>query len=146
MAKLIVTPTQAAQWLLETGFEGFQVIRMGQILAAESGLDAYAVNVVDSPGPAFRSLDVGLGQVNTYWGSPYTAEVWVEDIVTELLDPEANLAVCRRIFLARGGARDPLAGYNAWNVWRNVRPDGTRAVDQFYRQAVDAARAVGAWK
>jgi hypothetical protein len=135
MAKLPLTPTEAAQLFVDAGFRSWQVVRMGQIAMAESGLDGYAVNVVHRPGsPAHRSLDVGLCQINTWWNG-------VTDLrgVTDLLDPFWNAHTAYTIFTLRDGLRNPVLGYQAWTTYTSG------AFQRWQTQAVEAARAVGAW-
>lgn len=129
MAKLILTPALVAGMLRDAGFVGWQVVRMGQIAMAESALNAYAVNVVDNPESlAHRSLDIGLLQINTYWIDTQMHPI------AELLDPVENCQTAHDIFVARGGVRNPIDGYNAWTTYR------TGAYMKWQTQALEASR------
>ena len=127
------TPLQTAHMLLEAGFTGWPVATMGAICRAESGLNAYAINVVEaerradgSLNPAYRSIDVGIGQINTYWFPTHR--------IQDLLDPLYNLSLCRRIYLEAG---QWSAGYSRWNVYK------TGAHLPYAQDAINAARAAG---
>lgn len=141
---LTLSPFDIAERLLDAGFDGWQVVTGGAVVAAESGRDFYAVHVVDrefradgAPNPAFRSLDVGGGQINTYW--------WPQFAIRDLLDPAGNAAAMRYIWLDRFDSRltDTWAMRTAyaWSAWA-VYESG--AHEQYLSAAVDAAREAGA--
>lgn len=133
MAKLPISPVDTAYFLLEAGFVGWQVVRFGAIAAAESALNAYAINVNHIPGSiAHRSLDIGLLQINSFF--------WLSESVSIslLLDPAGNCRTAFDIFKYFGGLRDPVKGYNAWASYRN------RTFVPFHSQAYAAAEEAGA--
>ena len=127
MAHFNLTADDVARLLVAEGATGWTVVTMGAICAAESGRDAYAVNVNHAPGQAWhRSLDVGLFQVNTFF--------WPRWELDELLDPQINTNVALGI-LAVGG--NPPTGYRAWKAWTNgtFRP--------YMPECRDAANRIG---
>lgn len=134
MAKHLLTPEDTARLLLDAGFVTWQVVRMGQIAMAESGLDAYALGVNHKPAqPDHLSIDCGLLMLSNYWWLPSRGLA-----IRDVLDPVRNCAEAFEIFRARGGLRDPPAGYRAWSAYTN----GSYA--RWLPQALNAARAVGA--
>ena len=96
MAKLMLTSDQVATVLVEQGAKGWAVVTMGAIAVPESGRNAYAVNVNDSPDkPSHRSLDVGLFQINTFWNPTHP--------IADLLDPAYNTEFAVQILAVAGG-------------------------------------------
>jgi Lysozyme like domain len=127
MAHLLLTADDVARLLVAEGATGWTVVTMGAICAAESGRDAYAVNVNHAPGQAWhRSLDVGMFQVNTFFNSTQK--------ISELLDPEWNTTIALKILADAGG---PPVGYMRWNAYRNgmYRP--------YLPECRDAANRIG---
>jgi len=127
MAHLLHTADDVARLLVAEGATGWTVVTMGAICAAESGRDAYAVNVNHAPGqPWHRSLDVGLFQINTYWNP-------IQKIV-ELLDPRYNTALALAILYDAGG---PPTGYMRWKAFTSgtFRP--------YMPECRDAANRIG---
>jgi hypothetical protein len=108
VAKLMLTTHEVAELLVKAGGNGWTVVTMGAIAAAESGRNAYAVNVNDSPDkPSHRSLDLGLFQINTFFNPQHA--------IKDLLDPELNTRVALQILKDAGG---PPNGYNRWNAFK----------------------------
>ena len=108
MAKLILTSDQVASALVEQGAKGWTVVTLGAIAVPESGRNAYAVNVNDSPDkPSHRSLDLGLFQINTFWNPTHA--------IADLLDPAYNTRVALQILAGAGG---PPKGYERWNAYK----------------------------
>ena len=134
MASLTLSPLETARHLMAAGFVGWQVVRMGQIAMAESGLNAYALGVNSKPGqPDDLSIDCGLLMLNDYW--------WLAPrglAIRDVLDPARNCAEGFEIFRQRGGLTNPIPGYQAWTSYV------TGAIARWQQQAIDAARVVGA--
>lgn len=143
MATYPVAPNDVAKVAVAAGWKGWQVVTATAIAKAESGHNAYAINVVGNElrvdgtsNPAYRSLDVGLWQVNTYW--------WPSATVKDLLDPTKNAG---QAFAIWNGMYGKTAGtYSAkvtaaWDQWA-VYAAGLH--EQYLPAAVDAARAIGA--
>ncbi len=108
MASLLLTSDEIAQLLIATGGTGWTVVTMGAIAAAESGRNAYAVNVNHSPEkPSHRSIDVGLFQINTFFNPRHA--------IKDLLDPRYNTRVALAVLADAGG---PPTGYRRWNVYK----------------------------
>lgn len=140
---LILPPLTVAHHLIDAGFVGWRVVTGGAVITAESGRDAYAVHVVDrefrddgSHNPAYRSLDVGMGQPNTFWWPIFT--------IAELLDPAGNAAAMRYIWL--DGFNDATGSWEsrvdqAWRAWTTYRNGDHRP---YLPAAIEAAREVGA--
>ena len=130
---------EVARLAVVAGFTGYQVVTMTAISKAESNHDAYAVGVVDNPAapdsPSYRSLDVGLWQVNTYW--------WPNVPVAELLDPAGNARQARRVFTSRFDAAKGTwaervkVAYSGWAVYK------AGAHERHMPAAFQAAHAVG---
>lgn len=119
-----MTPTEAAQHLVDAGFTGWQVVTMTAIAGAESGFEPHAVHVVDSnpSSKAYRSIDMGLFQINDFW---WEAALRNADILkpglpasVQLLDPAINARAAWFVFIESGGDEDPHEGYEAWTTWR----------------------------
>jgi hypothetical protein len=127
MAKLMATPDEIAQLLARAGAQGWTVVTMGAIAVAESGRNAYAVNVNHSPEkPSHRSIDVGLFQINTFFNPQHA--------IKDLLDPEYNVGVALRILASAGG---PPSGYARWNTYK------AGAHTPYLTEARAAARRIG---
>jgi hypothetical protein len=145
MAHLNLTADDIARLLVAEGATGWTVVTMGAICAAESGRDAYAVNVNHAPGsppyrdpktgkwvdgkpaePWHRSLDVGLFQVNTFFNPVQK--------IAELLDPRYNTALALAILHDAGG---PPTGYMRWKAYEKgtYRP--------YMPECRDAANRIG---
>jgi hypothetical protein len=135
VAKLMVSPADTARLLVDAGFVGWQVVRMGSIAMAESGLDAYGLGVNHKPGqPDHLSIDCGLLMLSNYWWLPSRGLV-----IRDVLDPGMNCREGFAIFAQRGGLRNPVDGYRAWSAYTNG------AYVRWQGQAIDAARTVGAF-
>jgi hypothetical protein len=107
MAALMLTSDAIAELLVAAGGKGWTVVTMGAIAAAESGRNAYAVNVNHSPEKAsHRSIDVGLFQINSFFNPRHT--------IKDLLDPRYNTRVALAVLADAGG---PPAGYRRWNAY-----------------------------
>lgn len=135
MAKHLLSQEDTARLLVEAGFVAWQVVRMGQIAMAESGLDAYALGVNHKPGqPDHLSIDCGLLMLSDYWWLPSRGLA-----IRDVLDPVRNCAEAFELFKARGGLRNPVDGYRGWSAYTN----GSYA--RWLTPALVAARAVGAY-
>ena len=109
MATLVLTSDEVAELLIREGGRGWTVVTMGGIVVAESGRDAYAINVNHSPDkPSHRSIDVGLYQINSFFNSRHAIE--------DLLDPVYNTRVALDVLADAGG---PPKGYRRWNAFRS---------------------------
>lgn len=107
MASLLLTSDEIADLLIRTGGQGWTIVTMGAIAAAESARNAYAVNVNHSPEkPSHRSVDVGLFQINSFYHPRHA--------IKDLLDPRYNTRLALAILTAAGG---PPAGYRRWNAY-----------------------------
>lgn len=135
MAKQMVEPVAVAQMCKDVGFVGWQVVRMGQIAMAESGLNALALGVNFKPGAVDHlSIDCGLFMLNDYW--------WLNQRgleIKDVLDPLANVRETYEIFKALGGLRNPVLGYSAWTSYKSG------AFQKWQPQAIEAAKVVGAY-
>lgn len=108
MAALVLTADEVAELLIEEGAEGWTVVTMGGIVVAESGRNAYAVNVNHSPDkPSHRSIDVGLFQINSFFNPRHK--------IRDLFDPRYNTRVALRVLADAGG---PPSGYRRWNAYQ----------------------------
>ena len=108
MAALVLTSDEVAELLIQAGGRGWTVVTMGGIVAAESGRNAYAINVNHSPDkPSHRSIDVGLYQINSFFNPQHAIE--------QLLDPVYNTRVALQVLAGAGG---PPKGYRRWNAFR----------------------------
>lgn len=146
MAKLILTPVQWAAHAVDAGFAGWRVPTCVAVIGGETAgtFDAYTVNVVGkefrddgvTPNPAYRSLDVGGGALNTHW--------WPELSIPEKLDPALNVAEMHRIWKkifdeTQGAWADRVhAAWSTWDVYLNGN------YENYLSRAVDAARDIGA--
>jgi hypothetical protein len=143
MAALQITPNDVGKLAVAAGWKGWQVVTAIAVAKAESGHNGYAINVVGTelradgtPNLAYRSLDVGLWQVNTYW--------WPSATIKDLLDPTKNAGQAYAIW---NGTYTKTAGaYSAkvtaaWDQWA-VYEAGMH--EAYLPAAVDAARAIGA--
>jgi hypothetical protein len=107
MAALLLTSDEIAELLIEAGGKGWTVVTMGAIAAAESGRNAYAINVNHSPEKAsHRSIDVGLFQINSFFNPRHA--------IKDLLDPSYNTRVALAVLAGAGG---PPTGYRRWNAY-----------------------------
>lgn len=118
-----MTPVEVAQHLVDAGFTGWQVVTMTAIAGAESAYDPHAVHVVDSnpEAKAYRSIDMGLFQINDFWWEQALRDA---DILkpglpasVQLLDPAINARAARFVWVESGDG-DPHEGYEAWTTWR----------------------------
>jgi hypothetical protein len=143
MSKLILPIVDVATKVAAAGFTGWQIITGTAVIGAESRFDAYAVNVIGErfradgkPNPAYRSLDIGLFQVNTYWHPGFK--------IADLLDSDRNIAAARLIFLERWEAK-PNLGWNAWTAyaWSAWVTYKNGLHKPFESAAVTAAREAG---
>ena len=144
-SRLPVLAVDVAKLAKAAGWSGFRVATAVAVAKAESGWDAYAIGVVGSetrvvngveePNPAYRSLDVGLWQNNTYW--------WPV-AVKDMLDPAKNAGQAFKIWndgytKATGSFADKVhAGWLPWAVYKSG------AYEAFMPEAVDVARQIGA--
>lgn len=146
-SKLPLSFVEVAQHAVDAGWKGWQVVDAVAIAKAESGHDAYAIGVVGAPertladgtvepNPAYRSLDVGLWQINSFW---HPAQP-----IVDMLDPAKNAAYAFKMWTAKfesapGDWADRV--HAAWRQWA-VYKAGMHVA--YKSAAVDAARAVGA--
>lgn len=125
MAKLIVSDSDICKLIHDSGAPAnlADIVTFTAIVLAESGGNAYAVGVNGNPNrPSYRSLDVGLFQINTYWHPQYS--------IANLLDPLANTLAARTL---SGG----WATFAPWNAWHNG------AFNAFVPRAYAAAQGLG---
>ncbi len=144
-SRLPHTFPEVAKLAVAAGWSGWQVVTATAVARAESGLDGYAVGVVGSPtrpdgtpNPAYRSLDVGLWQINTYW--------WPSHKLSDLLDPIYNAGAAGKMWQAKFAAVTgtyAVKVHEAWSAWA-VYSAG--AHEPYMPAAVDAAREIGAVK
>ena len=148
---LPVEPVDVVRLVMEAGWKGWHVVTATAIAKAESNHDAYAVGVVKTeernspetgemgelePNPAWRSLDVGLFQINTHWHPQHK--------IADLLDPAYNTAAAYKLWQ---GTFDRTAGswadrtHAAWSPWAVY---DTGAFEQYLSMAAQAAREAGA--
>ena len=115
-----LTADEVARVLVATGWEGWEVVTMGAIIAAESGRDPLAVNPVKSADPrADRTADLGLAQLNTFWAQTYTQAAGITyPHIAPLFDPLDNLRLARTMFLAERKRAGWSAGYLLWTTYR----------------------------
>lgn len=146
-SKLPLTYADVAALALGAGWKGWQVVTATAVAKAESNHDGYAVGVVgaemrttpagtEEANPAFRSLDVGLFQINTYW--------WPTVTVADMLDPTKNAAQAFNIWRGRFDAASGTWAdrtHAAWSPWA-VYKAGT--FEQYLSAAAAAAKTVGA--
>jgi len=143
---MILTPLRVAKMLVLEGFTGWQVVTLGAIARAESGLDAHAVNVNDhdTEADSYRSCDWGLWQINAYWWqAPLTVEGILnvsQPISQQLLRPRTNVKAVRFVFDAALSAAEGIVpkAYEQWNVVK------TGAHKPFLHDARKAAEDAGA--
>ena len=108
MAALVLTSDEVAELLIGAGGQGWTIVTMGAIAVAESGRNAYAINVNHSPKkPSHRSIDVGLYQINSFFNPRHA--------IKDLLDPAFNTRVALQVLADAGG---PPEGYERWNAYR----------------------------
>ena len=139
MGRMVILDVEIAGHAKNALFTGYQVVNMTAIALAESGGDTHAVNVVDkNPAAAsYRSLDLGLWQINTYW--------WPGPIPDRL-----NPATCARIAFdiwrnrfndartdGKSWSEASEHAYGAWNVYESG------AYKQYIPRAKTAAAALG---
>jgi hypothetical protein len=143
MAALPQTYEQVAQLAKDAGFTGWQVVTATALAMAESGHNGHAVNVVSSqtradntPNPAYRSLDLGLMQVNTYYFPTHK--------VADLLDPVYNMKLARSLWQTKFAATTGTYSEKVLSAWQQWVAYQIGAHEKYLAQAVDAARAVGA--
>ena len=124
-----ITTDEAARALIDAGFTGWQVVTMGAIGVAESGLELYAVNPNDHDPSKVSFLwpDLGWLQINSFWNNSIIAD----HDYGAIFDPLGNAKRARRIFIDAGGLTNPLAGYKRWNTYGTIN----------YQEALPEARA-----
>jgi len=84
MTSKIIPDVEVATLLYNSGWTGYDCVRVLQALIAENNLDAYALNPLSKPGqPDDHSVDVGLCSLNTHWIPEPT--LW------ERLNPERSI-------------------------------------------------------
>jgi hypothetical protein len=132
-----MTPVEAARELVSAKFTGWQVVVMGAIGAAESGLDELAVNINDDDptSPAYLSVDWGVWQINDYWWRHLLDSQLPASM--QLLDRHVNARAARSVFVQSGGLKDAPTGFSAWIVYQK------KAHLPFMVAARSAARLVG---
>ena len=142
-APLPQTYVQVAQHAKDAGFVGWQVVTAVAVSRAESGHNAYAINVVDaatradgSPNPAYRSLDIGLMQFNTFYHPAHK--------IADLLDPAYSMRAARALWLWRFNATTGTYAEKVTAAWSQWVVYQTGAHEPYLGAAVDAARTVGA--
>jgi len=124
---VILTPLRVARMLVLERFTGWQVVTLGAIARAESGLDAHAVNVNDHDPEAdsYRSCDWGIWQINDYWWQMALTAGGILAVHTpisqQLLRPRLNVRALRfvfdtALFIADG---DVKKAYEQWNVYKS---------------------------
>ena len=68
------------------GFRATNLVTAIAVVWAESGGNAWAININSSPGkPTHGSIDIGLAQFNTYWWSTHKAN--------DLMKPDYSMAL-----------------------------------------------------
>jgi hypothetical protein len=140
----------AARILVLAGWESYQVAVMCAVGMAESGLNPAARNFNDRKpeSPWYLTTDWSVWQINDSGDAIklYLARgllVLSGSIGKQLCDPLTNARCARTLFLNRGGAANPLAGYAAWAAF-NPDPDtGVRPYLKFRPAGVRAAHAIG---
>lgn len=74
----------------DAGFTGEGLVIALSIIWAESGGNAWAVNINSTPGkPTDGSLDLGIAQFNTYW--------WLYQKANDLMHPEFAIPLMFRV-------------------------------------------------
>lgn len=93
---------------LDAGIPGWPAVTAVAIALAESGGNAYAVNVndYDPTLPSYLSLDLGAWQTNTHWHP--------EILISDALNPEAQAVHVKRIAKGVGWQYN----WTAWNTFR----------------------------
>jgi len=124
---MILTPLRVARMLVLERFTGWEVVTLGAIGRAESGLDAHAVNVNDHDPEAdsYRSCDWSIWQINDYWWESALRAAGILNVTQptsqQLLRPRLNVRALRfvfdtALFVADG---DIEAAYSQWNVYKS---------------------------
>lgn len=127
MAKSKIVPDhEIARMVLDAGFTGLAAPVMVAVCLAESGGDAYAINVVDRDPAAvtYLSLDVGICQINSFWHQQSIS-------IAEMLDP------AKAIRWAKELAWDDAKGrwdFTPWVVFESLR------FLEYWERAVAAVR------
>lgn len=122
---------EVAAVCLAAGMRAWPAVTAVAIAWAESGGNAYAVNVNDAnpQSEAYLSLDLGIWQTNTYWHP--------EVPIAEALDPVQQIMHVRRI-----AERVGVYGWVSY-VWTPWNTFTAGAYAKFVTPAVGAVRSAG---
>lgn len=113
----LYTMQEVGALLLSAGFIGENAVTALAVLWAESGGNAWAVNVNSAPGkPTDGSLDLGIAQFNTYW--------WPWQRANDLMKIEHSIPL-----FYRASKNGTYFGY--WNAY----------VNKYHLKFMDYARA-----
>lgn len=127
------TPLDAAQALVNAGFEGWTVVTMGAIAVPETTnrrgkideLAWHRVITEDPEAPANLSADHGGWQINDFWQRLLMRVLMDKGLLDPILplsqqlaDLQINAHVARAVFLDAGGDEEPWMGYKRWTTWR----------------------------
>lgn len=104
-----------AHCCLDAGMPGWPAVTAVAIAFAESGGNAYAVNIndYDPTLPSFLSLDLGAWQTNTHWHPEITT--------SEALNPEAQAFHVKRIASPGGAWQYRWTAWNTFNAGAHTR-------------------------
>ena len=78
----VLSDEEIARKILDVGFSRERAVVAFAILVGESGLNAWAINLVshNPEAESYLSLDLGIAQFNTFWHPNY--------LVADLFDPD----------------------------------------------------------
>ncbi len=141
MRQKLITMEEAGRHLIDAGFTGWRVPTFIAIGWAESGGNAWAVNLVVKDDPlvvSHLSMDLGWLQLNNYW--------WADELKPDqriAFDPAAVARIAFRHVGGNEGVLDAVAkksttrGYMEWSTYK------AKTHLPFLSAAVGAARALG---